>query len=430
MSRPKRTTKTAKKMPDNEKVSSRLIGKGINVRLYWTDLVWVAGIACYFIVSLELFYRMIVDYNGKYESDMHYYAVTTVTNGDRHARFVEILSQALYNINHNTMEFNIYLAAVMAAIIVVNYIVVCFFLRYDGAGADVPRYAAQIISLIVIFVGPLYIPVLHEWYYMNSFRSFAWHNPTHQTMLVFSMLCMLCFLRMFFDYENRISPGWWMGTMVFAFLSAAAKPSFIIDFVIAVVLFFIVELFIGGKEGFAKRFAKLFIMGCSIVPAGLYTIFLSTFEFGDTTVNGGEYHVIFGLKVLREQEDILYKLVFGMMFAIIVFAANYRRFKDSKYFLTLLVFVGGVLQWLLLGETGSRANHGNFGWGRMYGDYFLNLVCLVLLAENIYMKDSVFNGDRRKRTIYFIAAGVVLVISLLSQLNYFRLILTGHGYMH
>jgi len=404
-------------------------GKGFNIRLYWTDFAWVAAILAISTVCLELFYRMIVNYNDKYESDVRYYVSTRIQKGEKHDRILTVIFEKLYHINDNTMEANIYMAAVIAAIIVVNFIIIRFFIKHDGMLDSVPRYSMQVASLAALFTGPIYFPVLHEWYYMHSFESFAWHSPTQQSMVLFSMIATLCFLKMFLGYEEGISVGWWIATMITCILSASTKPSFIVGFILTVIIFFLIELFKGGKEDIGKRFTRLFIMGLSLVPAGVYTLWLQTKEFGDTTINEGEHHIVYGLKVLLSHEDVLREMIFGMAFALVVMAANYKRFKVNKYFLTLLIFLTGVFQWAFFTETGKRANYGNFDWGRMHGNYFLSLICLALLIENIFVEDSVFPNNKKARKIYIAIALIILAMSVLSQLNYFRLILTGHGYM-
>lgn len=396
--------------------------------VYKSDIPWIAGLVALFVVCLELFYRMIVNYNGRYESDMQYYAVNVPKDGLVHVRLIENLSQILYSINHNTLEFNFYLASVIPAIVIANYYVIKYFLKRDCIQDSIPRYSIQIASFIALFAGPIYVPILHEYYYIRSFRCFAWHNPTHQSMLLFSLVATLCFLEMFRSYEDGVSKKWWLATSITCLLSAYAKPSFIINLSFTVVILFIIELIIKGKEGFAKRLAKLFAMGCTLIPSCIYTLWMSTFEFTEDA-SGGENHVVFGLEVLKRYDNIFSMFIFGVPFAIAVCLINGKRFKESKYYFTLIMFAAGVAQWAFIGETGSRIHHGNFGWGRMYGNYFLTLVCLALLLENIYCPDSVFAEKKKVRKICIIAAIVVLVLSVVSQLNYFRLILTGHGYM-
>ena len=296
----------------------RIQGQGFNLRLYWTDFAWAGAILALSTICLELFYRMIVDFNDKYESDVRYYVSSRILKGEKHDRILTILFEKLYRINENTMEANIYLAAVIAAIIVMNFVVIRFFIKDDGLLDKVPRYSMQAASLAAIFTGPIFFPVLHEWYYMHSFTSFAWHSPTQQSMMLFSLIATLCFLKMYLKYEEGISAGWWIATMIFCVLSASCKPSFIVDFILTVIIFFLVELFAGGKEEMGKRFIKLFVMGLSLVPAGIYTLWLQTQEFGETTLNEGEHHIVYGLKVLLSHEDVLREVVFGITFALVV----------------------------------------------------------------------------------------------------------------
>ena len=415
-------------MLNDHKNEPKLLGKGYDIRLYWTDAAWALGLCLYFGVCLELFYRMIVNYNDRYGSDMRYYAVTNVASGNSHDRFLGFLFQWLYDINKNTLEINIYLALVIALIVVANFAVMRFYIQHDGVYDKVPRYAVQAASLIAPFVGPIFVPHIHEHYYLNTFGAFCWHSPTQQSMILFSLIATLCFLKMFLKYEEGISPLWWILTMLMTSLSAFTKPSFYIGFALSIVILFLIELFAGGADNIGKRFGRLFVMGCTMLPAGVYMILLQTMEFGESTIEDEEHHLVFGIKVLLQQKNVPVKFLFGMAFSIIVLAVNYKKIKESKYLLGVLIFLTGAMQWAFVTETGKRANYGNFDWGKEYGSYFLAVICLALLIENICDKESVFAGDKKKRTVYFIIIGIVLALSVLSQMRYFNLILTGHGY--
>ena len=414
---------------EDRELRRKLLKEGIEIRLYWTDAVWASGLALMFIASFELFYRMIVKYNGKYPSDVGAFTHRVVTNGEIHTRFVETLFQVFYDLNHSTSEMNIYLAAVIVAILILNFVVVRYFLKREGIYDSIPRRIVQAASFAALFTGPIYFPVLHEWFYLHSFCSFAWHSPSYQSMVMFSLASMLCFFAMFLDYEEGISVRWWIAAAVTGLLSAYVKPSHIIDFIPAMVILFLIELFSDGKEGIRRKFPKLFVMGCALIPAGIYTLWLNTMEFGDVTKDGEEHHVIIGLHVMLSHKGVLTAFVFGITFAIIVFAVNFKKIKDNKYLLTLLVFLMGVVQWSFVTESGENAKHGNFDWGMMFGCYFITLASYALMLWNIYDRDSVFGGDRKKRRIYFIVLGVVLTLSILSQLNYFMIILSGRSYM-
>ncbi len=414
-----------------EKTDTELLKNGYTVTLGWNDLIWATAIGMLFVTCLEMFYRMIINYHDKYMSDMHFYVITNAQEGVEHDRLLGFLFTYFYQINDNIMEANVYMAAVVAATVVVNFLFIRFLIKEDGLLDRVPRYAMQFFSLAAMFIGPAFVPVLHEWYYRKSFSAYAWHSPTQQTMTFLSLIASLCFLKMYMHYDEKgVHPGWWAATAFMVFMSAFTKPSFFLSMSITVVVLFLIELLSGGIKGFWGRFIKLVIMGCTMIPAGLYVLYLQTREFNnaEAALDGEEHRVIFEISHIFEEKPVA-GFIFGMTFAIIVFAANFKRFKDRKYLFVLGIFLAGVLQWAFITETGKRGNYGNFSWGKVYGTYFINLASTALALENVYNKDSVFKGRKTARIVYLVILAAALAVSLLSQLRYFLLILTGHGYM-
>lgn len=394
--------------------------------LRWTDLLYIAIIGVFTVICLELFHRMIVVYNDKYHSDIGYY-IRLVSDGQAHQkRLIEFVFSRLYGINQITMEINVYLAVVIAAVIVLNFLMIRWFLKEDGIRPD--RSILQLLSLTAIFMGPIYVPVFHEWYYRFSFQSFAWHSPTQQSMVLFSLIATLCFLKLFVHYDrDGVKPLWWLACAVTMFISVYAKPSFFIDLVPAVCVLFLIELIRGGKEGFLPRLGKLFLIGCSLIPGGIYMLVLNRIEYSEDAEEPGN-GIAIDISHFFEQNHLLAGFLCGLAFAIVVFCVNFRRIGDRKYQFALLIFIFGLLQCMLLTETGPRANHGNFNWGRDYGDYYILLVSLVLALENFLDKDFMPGGRPAARKIYLAVIGILFLLHVLSQMKYFYLILTGHGY--
>ncbi|MEG0513813.1 MAG: hypothetical protein RR653_13980, partial [Clostridia bacterium] len=54
---------------------------------------------------------------------------------------------------------------------------------------------------------------------------------------------------------------------------------------------------------------------------------------------------------------------------------------DTFFLLTLVFDLIGVLEFLLLGESGRRASDGNFGWGMMGAALMLWVVALIRFAK-------------------------------------------------
>lgn len=415
----------------DKKLLKKNVRGGYSVNIYPADFVWGAAMCGMFAICLELFYRMAVNYNKKYPSDLYYYAVQNPRTHDEKGRFIGELFEFFYNINEEVFETAVFLAFLIVGIIIANYLTIRFFVKDDGYINKVPRYAMQFFSVAMLFMGAIYVPVIFPRYYLHTFKAFAWHSPTQQAMTFFALLGSLCFLKMYLEYERKgIDPGWWLGTAVLMFFSTWSKPAFMINLIFAVIVMFIVDLIRGGNKGigFGKRFARLFIMGCSLIPSGLYILWLHNASFTEGTQYGEEHSVVIGFSQVLEYDNLLGAIIFGVTIPIVVFALNSERFKDKKYRFALYVFVMGMVQWMMFTETGRRGNYGNFTWGRMYGIYYLTLAASVVFMETLYDKGGKFKGKKGKRIAYLIVMGIVIAWAILSQLNYFRLILTGHGY--
>ena len=234
------------------------------------------------------------------------------------------------------------------------------------------------LSIAAVYAYPLYIPGIQTDFYKNTFNCFAWHSPTQQAMTLFAVLGVLCFFKMFDNYEEKINAGWWCGAAVLCFMSAYAKPSFIIDFVPAIVVAFIIELFSKNALSFGQRFLKLFIMGCSLVPSGVYMLVLNYIIYRrKDRIGDGE--VLLDSARISGYEHLWFAIACGWAFALIVLVFNWKKLiKDRKHQIIILTALCGLAQWGLLAETGRRANHGNFAWGKIIGGYMFMITMLVL----------------------------------------------------
>lgn len=399
--------------------------QGIKSLFRWTDAVYICLLAIFSYGCMKLFYRMTIAYQGKYPSDMKYY-VNIIKDGEaiHDARLLGFVFRRLWDLHHTTVEISCYLALVIAGIIVANFIFIRFFLKEDGVAA--PRWTLQMASMAALFMGPIYVPIIHEWFYKNSFQTFAWHSPTQHSMILFALIGTVCFLKMFINYEEKVHLGWWLASAVTISLSAYAKPGFFISLGMTVVAVFLIELFSHGREGMGRRFGKLFFMGCALIPGAVYLAILQRLEFPENGQDGGGI-AINPLHIL-EREHLFIGFLCSLTFAIVVFAINHRKLKDRKYLFMFMIFIMGVLQWVLFTETGSRSGHGNFGWGRQCGDYMIMLTSLTIAIENFFDKHSLFKGDKTRRGIYFAVLVILVLMHVGSQFFYFCGLLQGQPY--
>ena len=71
---------------------------------------------------------------------------------------------------------------------------------------------------------------LHEHFYSGTWPKYAWHSPTEIAMVLFAIISLHLFIRMFDDYMEHISFANWLGLVLAFFLSCWAKPNFILVF--------------------------------------------------------------------------------------------------------------------------------------------------------------------------------------------------------
>ena len=389
-----------------------------------TDIIYAAVICAITVICYRLFYLMSLEYGGRYLSDMPYYVERpTLANKERY-RFIGLVFDLIYRLTpgHGIGGMVAFMALMIAFIILANYTYVKFFTQESAPS----RPVIQAASLAGLFMGPMYIPVLHEYFYRNSFQSFAWQSPTQHAMLFFGILAVVFFTRMYEESSNGVDPKLWILTMVTAALSSYSKPAFILDMIAAMILIFLIDLFRKSEEPFGEKLKKLVIMGCSLIPAGCFVLLLVKMEFmgSDHAHQGG---ITISLNNILNDDHLLMGFIAGLAFPLVVWAVNFRLIGNKRYKLPFWIFIMGVLQWAPFDETGARAGHGNFAWGRETGCYFLFLTAIAIFINNC--KDKDFLKDRpAARKLYFVIASILLIWHLGSQVIFFIMINTGECY--
>ena len=385
------------------------------------DILYIAVVAVFTAICYKLFYRMCT--SETYESDFTWYInLPTSQNKERH-RLLGFLFDLMYRHGIRIPGMVVYLALVIAGIILVSFVYLKVFTEESG----VNRSALEMASLFVPFMGPIYVPHFHEYFYRWSFQTFAWHSPTQQSMILFSIIALLCFIKMYEESEYRVSKKWWIATMLTSLFSAFAKPSFIIDLIPAMILLFLIDLFTPGDEKFIHRLGRLVVMGTSLIPAGVYMLVVMKYSFnGEDAMHEGS--VIIDIQHVLDYPGLLGAIVCGLAFPIVVWLVNIRLLKERRYRTVVALFVMGVVQWMLLYEEGARAAHGNFTWGRQIGCFFLFQTSVAIAINNYRKKEDFMPNRPILRKMYFVGISVLLLMHVISQMVYFYLICTGHKY--
>ena len=392
-----------------------------NSRLNIFDLIYLALITAFTGVCYKLFYRMCV--SETYESDFTWYINLPTSQYKERHRLLGFLFDLMYRHGIRIPGMVLYLALVIAGIILMSYV----YLKFFTAGSGVNRAVLELASLLVLFMGPIYVPGFHEYYYRWSFQTFAWHSPTEQSMILYSIIAMLCFIKMYEESEEKVNRKWWLATMLTSLFCAFAKPSFIIDLIPAMILLFLIDLFTPSGESFGHKLGRLVIMGTSLIPAGVYMLAVMKYSFnGEGDLHEGS--VIIDIQHVIDYPNLTGAIVCGLAFPIVVWLVNIKLLKEKRYRAVAALFVMGVIQWSLLYEEGERAAHGNFAWGRQAGCFFFFLTSVAIAINN--WKDKQFLSEKPLlRKAYFALIGLLLIMHVASQLRYFYLICMGHKYL-
>lgn len=387
------------------------------------DFVYIISLLLLAYICYKLFGWMLINYNKQYRSDIPAYVMILEERPDSNLRLIYVIFRFLLNLTDSELGIHVFLTLMIVLICLVNYYYICYYSDCDTT-QSLQRFAVSAFSIAVIFAGPIYLPGIHPFFYKNTLPTFAWHSPTQHLLTFFSVLATLSLFRLMDRYKECVSIPWWFAAAILFFMSAWSKPSYIIIIAPAIVIVFLIELLIKNELPFGKRFIRLFIIGLSLVPSGLYIIKLYNHVYHGESESG----VVVGMTASAEGPPLYIALICSFLFSLIVMLFNCRKiFTDRRFMLIILLSVVGLLEMLFLGESGWRSEHGNFSWGCMIGGYMLMLTCLAQFINNFSDKNFLENKKPLKGVYYLIACGA-LALHLLSNIYYFIGMYNGAGF--
>lgn len=236
-----------------------------------------------------------------------------------------------------------------------------------------------ILSVVLLFVGPLYIPGLFDSYYLGLKTGNIWHNPTYLIVRPMAVLIFFLYIDIFEDYrqgkrntENKklILAG------IFLCVSAVLKPSFFQMFLPALFVYCLVELI--QKKG--KNFGFLIKIGLSVVPVTLIGIFQITILGGSS--GGGSGIGVEFLRVWGVRTNYWYiALPLSLAFPIFIFIVKRKEiFHRYTGRLGLASLLSGLLQYMFLYVT-KAPKAGDFGWGLALSIFLVFFISMIELER-------------------------------------------------
>lgn len=401
------------------KVSSKT--RGVNIAL---DIFYLAILAFLVRICFNLFGWMMVNADKLYRSDIPAYIMILEDRPGSVTRLIYIIFRTCIKLSGSELGISVFLALLIALICLANHLYLHYY-SDSNPKKPVYRFLLHFFSIAVIFTGPIYVPEIHPAFYRLTVPTFAWHSPTQMLLILFSVLATYCFFRMYENYEEGVSPLWWLLSSIFFFLSAYSKPSYILDAVPAIIIVFLLELFKKGDITLGTRFRRLFVMGLSFLASGIYLIifYIHAYKAPDS----GD--IVFApVEAAEDAPNFAIAIVCSLLFPIIVALFNHKRFiSDRRYLMIILIAAMGLLQQCLFSETGWRSSHGNFTWGSAIGGYMLILTSMGIIIDNI--KNKGFLSDKKAlKFLYYLMAFGALSMHLISNIYYFYTLYNGAGF--
>ncbi len=392
------------------------------------DIVFLLCCMGTFLSETFLAYRQIVLYNGKYLSDLSLH-IAIARRDQYYYRMIGFLVNTMDHITTNPWALALSMGVLVLLTVIGNYFLIRFFTKRFTES----RIPAQIMAVLALYTGPIYIPKFMPYFYAKTQSKYAWQNPTQIMLTVFSVFALLAFYKAYEHYMEKISTkGWAMLALAFL-VSAYAKPSFIMAFFPAAAMILLADLF--RKDTGLKpmsRFRQIFILGMTMLPACIYFLLLNNTVFGEsrqevTSSAGREASKVvidLGRAYFNQDFSITLSILAGLAFPLFVLLFNLRELKKPEYAVSWLTVLWGYAEHFTFSETGPRATHGNFAWGKKVAIYLVFAVSMAKFVENLYNPDFL-KGSRTRKIAYGTVGAVLLFLHFASQVVY--LVHLGHG---
>ncbi len=288
------------------------------------------------------------------------------------------------------------------------------------------RGMAQMASLIVMTVYPIWVYFLNPWINKPAATPNPWHNPTSMMVRPFAILAFYMFIRIYDRYKQQNSTKKYRiytskELILFPLvliLSNLAKPTFIQIFVPGLAVFLLIELF--ASKGKAFVFCVKIVL--AFIPSACLSLYqlLGLYAINPSADKSEEAHMLvsflhnyggFGLVPILTYSALIALLV---AFPVYVMGLDAKRFwRLSSGRLSVLLFIVGTLQHMFITEVGREIPGDNWAWGKILGAFIFWMVAMSQFIT--YQRE--YNGTSRSRAKLFIGY-VLLALHILSGLVY------------
>lgn len=332
---------------------------------------------------------------------------------------------------HNVFNIPIFQSAVIINALVIMiwamtiFIIVKLLLKEELShfSKKNKEYLYLLMTVILMIMTAIYIPFFNKNLYIGQANCGVWHNVTLLMVKPFALVSLFTIVKYFETNQFK-----WMFSSIFVILlSIYAKPSFIIAFLPALSIFFLLFMmrkmkynildFFSNIISVFKRFKQEIIF--LIIIAFLSVLILWGQYTSTYTGVGTQNKIIFDFLGVWSlyTPNIFISLLLTYLFPItVLFFINHK--KSNTYQLSLVLTIVSVLLFACFAEEGQRYEHGNFGWSQQIAVQMFFIMSLVEYAKNY------FKLVKWKRYIL----SITLLLHIISGTYYLIKILKGLSY--
>ena len=241
---------------------------------------------------------------------------------------------------------------------------------------------AQIFAVGIMFVGPIYLPLVHKTYYIGQFTANPWHNPTSFAVRPIAVATFFLYCWIWNQHNdvikriNRRKEN--LLLLVFSLsllISGYLKPSFYQIFVPALFAFCVIDVL--------RTKFKSFVFCMKTAMAVLPVCVMALLQYLTSFITVGNKVILSPFKVWSYfTPNIVGSFVISMAFPIASYLfcrySEKRTQHDSTFLLSILLFGSAVSQFVLFSfEEGWTA--GDFVWGV----YLATLIVFIVESNNV-----------------------------------------------
>lgn len=371
------------------------------------------GISCLYLYINQAIQPL--DYNNRvFQSDLPYHISMIVDDGWYYS-FTAYVYQALYLLAGKAT----WLIALFLAVVSVGTVFLTEKLLRVLLGENKCTALTLGSALILNMVMPFFLEWAGRYRYVSYQSGNLWHNSTYLCMRLFAIASLLCYMKIEKSYREKITAKQWVLFALLLVITTGIKPSFLTVFAPAMALKLLWDLF------HKVPFKQIFIFGSAVLPACGVMLWQNMVLFGEDTGQGFAWNpwFTFSLHADRPKAAVLCSIAFPLIVA--AFSLK-ELLKDKKYFFAWLVTGIGFLEALLLAETGSRSNDGNFLWGYCFAIFYIFIVSFVKWLEMGTRKvhprlSKAMFGISGAVLCYQLYCGIYFFLRLLGSETYFMM---------